>query len=164
MKTTSHNRNERRAGEPAPRRDRRRMYRRNANGTKIDINKSSRGFRMYMQHVSQDFNVSKFHDTNPTNRKTKRRNGGAKLKKFGDKQRKLYNIIVNEVSAAYPVYASGIQPAHDFLRMYTSTNRSHYSDFLSAFVEHTYNTTRVYGWHVNQQVKIPIITWSSNNC
>ena len=86
----------RRPGEPAPRR-KRDDVRGRIGKNKLDINRSSKGFRALMSDMSNELDVYKFVDCDPTNRKTKRRNGRAKLKKFGNRQRTWYEIIVNEV-------------------------------------------------------------------
>lgn len=153
MASPSQQKNTRKPGEPAPRRNRNSNRRSIGKGT-LDLNRSSKAFRLLMENISQELMVSKFVDCDRTNRKTKRRNGRAKLKKFGDKQRTLYKMIVDEVSVAYPVYSSGTQPAHDFLHMYNNMSPTDYSAFYSAFREHTYKTARVYGWDLNEQVKL----------
>ena len=47
-----------------------------------------------------------------------------------------------------------MQPDHEFLMIYKSMKPREYSAFFSAFREQTYKTARIYGWDINEQVKI----------
>ncbi len=118
---------------------------------RLDVRKSSRTFQDVVRDMRTQVRGPMFRYLAPQQRRTARRNGRARLKRFGDNQRCLYKLLMNAVSEEYPVFASGMQPADEVTDKYIQMNQNTYADWLSSFQDHLYKLNDLWGYELQEQ-------------